>query len=192
MTSVFPWRLSPARRLAPAWPLVCCMAAVLLLGGCEGTTSGKVESGERDTGPVFGERKKESIFGEGGLTLFGGDKKNRHEEDGGGGIGVNSFLWRATLDTVSFLPMSSADPFGGVVITDWYSPAASPSERLKLNIYILSRALRADGVRVAVFRQVQDSTGTWRDAQVPEQVGVDVEDAILTKARQLRNETLLQ
>lgn len=133
----------------------------------------------------------DSVFGSGGIS-FGGASgtPSAAEGEGGGGIGVNGFLWRASLDTVSFMPVNSADPFGGVIITDWYSPPESPDERFKLNVYILGRALRADGVRVAVFRQVADARGGWRDAPLADETGGQIEDAILTKARQLRFEVL--
>src|SRR6202042_623840 len=98
----------------------------------------------------------------------------------GAGIGVNGFLWRATLDTVSFMPISSADPFGGVIITDWYSSPDTPNERTRLNIYIRDRDLRADGVRVSVFRQVKSGSG-WADAQVSPATASSLENAILTK-----------
>ena len=110
----------------------------------------------------------------------------RRRRPAGGGIGVNAYLWRATLDTLSFMPLSSADPFGGVVITDWYTPPASPDERFKATAYILERTLRADGVRVAVFRQVAADGAGWRDAEVGETLGTDLENTILTRARQLR------
>ena len=77
-------------------------------------------------------------------------------------LGVNTYLWRATLDTLSTLPLVSADPFGGVIITDWYTPQQTPNERLKVTVYILDRALRADGLRVSVFRQIHDDKG-WTD-----------------------------
>lgn len=108
----------------------------------------------------------------------------------GAGIGVNSYLWKASLDTIAFMPLSSADPFGGVIITDWYTPDGASYERFKMNVFILVRALRADGIRVSVFRQVLDSSGAWRDAPVPVQTASRIEDAILTRARQLRSETL--
>ena len=108
----------------------------------------------------------------------------------GRSIGVNSFLWRASLDTISFMPLGSADPFGGVIITDWYSANEAPNERFKLNIYILGRALRADGVRVAVFRQVLSAQGGWRDVTIEDETATKIEDSILTRARQLRNEIL--
>lgn len=133
---------------------------------------------------------RDSIFGEGGAIFGNGADKNANG-DNGGGIGVNSFLWRATLDTVSFMPVSSADPFGGVIITDWYAMPDVPQERFKMNVYILGRTLRADGVRVAVFRQVQDGS-TWTDAPVPDATNTRIEDAILTRARQLRFDTLQQ
>ncbi len=129
---------------------------------------------------------QETIFGEGGLAnLFG------TETDQGAGIGVNSFLWRASLETISFMPVSTADAFGGLIITDWYSPPESPRERFKLNVYILDRTLRADGVRVSVFRQVRDRTGNWADATTPRETATKIEDSILTKARMLRHQTLI-
>jgi hypothetical protein len=121
---------------------------------------------------------------EGGFSLFGGDKKD--EQGGGSPIGVNSFLWRATLDTLSFMPIASADPFGGVVITDWYEDPKTPGERFKVNALILDRSLRADGVRIKVFKQKKDVSGQWADAPVEDNVHRDVEDTILTRARQLR------
>jgi hypothetical protein len=121
-------------------------------------------------------------------TLFGSSKGDKGNGGGGGapGVGVNSFLWRATLDTVSFMPLASADPFGGVIITDWYSPAETPNERFKVNIFILNRELRADGVRATVFRQRRDLAGQWAEAPVEQQTGIDLENAILTRARQMR------
>ena len=101
-------------------------------------------------------------------------------------LGVNSYLWHATLDTLSFIPLASADPFGGVVITDWYSAPQAPNERMKVTVYILDRNLRADGLKVAVFRQTRDASGTWADAQVAGDTSTKLEDAILTRARELR------
>ena len=88
------------------------------------------------------------------------------------------------------MPVDSADPFGGVIITDWYSASEAPDERFKLNIYILGRALRADGVRVAVFRQELSKQGGWRDVAMKDDAATKIEDSILTRARQLRNEIL--
>ena len=118
-------------------------------------------------------------------TLFntGGDKS---AGGGAAGVGVNSFLWRASLDTVSFMPLVSADPFGGVIITDWYSPPDTPDERFKVNVFILGRDLRADGVRTSVFHQRKDPVGQWAEAAVDANTATDLENAILTRARQIR------
>ena len=102
------------------------------------------------------------------------------------GIGVNSFLWRASLDTISFMPLSEVDPFGGVIITDWYANPEIQNERFKLTVYILDTRLRADALAVSVFRQVRDDQGSWADAQTNPQTAVEIENAILTRARQLR------
>ena len=106
-------------------------------------------------------------------------------ESGQRTLGVNSYLWHATLDTLSFLPLQSADPFGGVIITDWYTAPQASSERLKVTVYILDRRLRADGIKVAVFRQTKSAEG-WADAQVNPETATKLTDAILTRARELR------
>jgi len=127
--------------------------------------------------------KPDSVFGKGGLNIFG-NKKDR-ADDGSTGIGVNSFLWRAALDTVSFMPLASADPFGGVIITDWYIDPATPNERYKVNVFILDRQLVSSGVQVKVFREMK-SGSNWKTSTVADDTARKLEDAILTRARQLR------
>ena len=106
-------------------------------------------------------------------------------------LGVNSYLWHASLDTLSFLPLVSADPFGGVIISEWYVAPTSPDERLKVTVYIMDRALRADGLKVVVFRQTRNGTA-WQDAQPSPDTAHKLEDSILTRARELRLATLGQ
>ena len=101
-------------------------------------------------------------------------------------IGVNGYLWRATLDVLSFMPLASADPWGGTVITDWYANPEKPDERFKATVYILDTRLRADGLKVTVFKQVRDAGGQWADSATSDQTEADFENAILTRARQLR------
>jgi uncharacterized protein DUF3576 len=101
-------------------------------------------------------------------------------------IGVNSYLWRATLDTLAFMPLASADPYGGVIITDWYVNPEKPDERFKCTVYILDTRLRGDALKVTVFKEVANGAGGWVNSQAADQTAVDIENAILTKARQLR------
>ncbi len=101
-------------------------------------------------------------------------------------IGVNSYLWRATLDTLAFMPLASADPYGGVVITDWYINPEKPDERFKCTVYILDTRLRGDALKVTVFKEVSNGSGGWTPSQAADQTSVDIENAILTRARQLR------
>lgn len=100
-------------------------------------------------------------------------------------IGINSYLWRAALDTVSFMPLLQTDSNGGVIVTDWYVNPRSPNERMKLTVSILDQDLRADALRVAASRQVLNS-GQWVDAPVTAATVQKLEDIILTKARDLR------
>lgn len=170
------------------------VAAVLAAGtaGCADDSSqyerSSGPSGDRSRNDVrqgLGGRTQEqgSLFGPGGL--FG--SKQQKKDDTGTGVAVNAYLWRASLDTINFIPLVSADPFGGVIITDWYTPAETPNERMKVQVTILDRELRADGVRVAVFKQqTAPRGGNWVDAQVDPRTNIDIENAILTRARQLR------
>lgn len=100
-------------------------------------------------------------------------------------VGVNAYLWRGALDTLAFMPLASADPFGGVIITDWYQPPSTPGERFKATAYILGRQLRTDGVRVAIFRQVSQG-GQWVDAAVNPNTTSEIENKVLLRARELR------
>ena len=167
--------------------LLC--TAVAALASCSGQTTMPEftvfhprEQRQRDRAGTF--------TGQDGITIFGTGNKTAAAEQGagagGGGIGVNAYLWRGALETINFIPLASADPFGGLIITDWYQPASTPDERVKVHVLILDRTLRADGVRVSVFRQVRDSRGEWVSEPVDPKTVAELEDKILTKARELR------
>ena len=126
-----------------------------------------------------------TIHGQEGILAFGTGDKDQTDGAVYGGIGVNAYLWRASLETIDFMPLAQADPFGGVIITDWYTAPEKADERFKVNIFILDKQLRSDGVKVKVFRQVQKG-GKWIDSTVADNTGPQMEDAILTRARQLR------
>jgi len=100
-------------------------------------------------------------------------------------IGVNSYLWRATLETLSFMPLTQADSSGGVIVTDWYANPSNPNERVKVSVSILDQDLRADALRVAASREVLQN-GTWVAAPVQAATVQKLEDVILTKARDIR------
>ena len=165
------------------------LAGVLLLAlagaGCE--NAGPVEPPPDTYDPRWrgAQQADGGIFGS-SVTLFGGEE----EAAGAVGIGVNAFLWRATLDTISFMPLLSADPFGGVIITDWYAPPETPDERFKMTVYILTRALRSDGVQVTVFRQERGADGAWEDRATNPGTAISLEDKILDRARQIRTASL--
>ena len=164
---------------------VLSLAGAVALSACGLITSEGSYKNQR-VDPVDQPLPNGSILGgEGGLDILGGKKPT----DQGGGIGVNSFLWRASLDTLSFMPLASADPFGGVIITEWYSPPDAPQERFKLNVFILDRLLRSDSLRAAVFHQRHSPNGDWVDVPTEPKTATDLENSILTRARQLRVST---
>ena len=104
-------------------------------------------------------------------------------------IGVNSYLWRAALDAVSFAPLLQADSNGGVIVTDWYANPSNPGERIKMTITILDSDLRADALRVAASRQINQA-GSWVDAPIQAATVQKLEDIILTNARELRRQAV--
>ena len=104
-------------------------------------------------------------------------------------IGVNSYLWRASLEAVAFAPLLQADSAGGVIVTDWYANPQNPNERVKMTVSILDTDLRADALRVAASRQVNQG-GSWVDAPVQAATVQKLEDIILTKARELRRQAI--
>jgi hypothetical protein len=179
--------LFSVRLLAAAFP------AVLALAACSSNKP-------NPTPPEFaglgsgsaGDPTVERLGGEDSGVIFGiGKNGGQGQGQGGGGVGtglgVNAFLWRGALDTIAFMPLSSADPFGGVIITDWYSPPGTTGERFKATIYILSRDLRSDGVRVNLFRQVLQN-GQWVDTTVAESTVADIENKVLARARRMREQ----
>lgn len=167
-------------------------AVCVALAGC-----GSMPRGENPEFTVYDPKDQRirdrygTITGNDGITLFStsGSKRaglgGEEEGAGSGGIGVNAYLWRGSLETLDFIPLASADPFGGLIITDWYQPANMPNERLKVHVLILDRALRADAVKVSVFRQERQGQA-WVDSTVDPNTARGIEDRILTRARQLR------
>ena len=155
--------------------------AMILLSGCGGLDierSQPLEDSEEkpwETGRFLGN----NLFN---FTL------NRDEEETptvAAVDGVNGYLWRASLDTVSFLPITSADPLSGLIITDWYTLPEAPQERFRLNIHIRGQTLRSNGLKVSMFRQVK-TEDQWSDAPSATEAAREIEETILTTARDLR------
>ncbi len=157
------------------------IAAILLFVGCSGI---ETDPNTEYPDPLRRRKIKGKLFGEGGLTLF--DTTADRDATATPSIGVNLFLWRATLDTISFMPVKNADPFGGTVLTEWYSPPETPNERFKLNIYILDQDLQTSSLRVSAFKEQKDASGLWTSSNSVATLQTDIENAILTRARQLK------
>ncbi len=172
--------LSATSNSMTKWILIATTA--IFLSGCD-----ILGEGVQDT-PLIGEHEREArrgkLTGADGWNLLGsGDD----DKESGARLGVNSYLWRATLDTLAFMPFSAADPFGGTVLTDWYEDPDSQGERFKVNALILDSALRADAIKLTLFKQAVDSeTGGWRDIKVSPELSRKLENTILTRARELR------
>ena len=166
------------------------LSAAICLAGCGGDVKpNPTDPGYQGyQGPKGGTLPGGSILGDSALVFGNAKGKAGADGAGGGALGVNAYLWRGALDTLSFMPLASADPFGGVIITDWYTPASANGERFKATAYILGRELRSDGVRVAIFRQVLQN-GQWVDSPVsPVTVG-EIENKVLSRARELREQS---
>jgi hypothetical protein len=163
-----------------------------ILGGCGGDVQ-QPDWTPYDPRDQARRERYGTITGTDGITLFGTGRRGTDQASaqggggaGGAGIGVNAYLWRASLETLDFIPLVSADPFGGLIITDWYQPAEAPDERFKIQVLIRDVALRADAVRVSVLRLRRDPRAGWMDVPADPRTATELEDKILTRARQIR------
>lgn len=163
-------------KIAVSTGIAACLLALTACGNSQPTTA--TVNNYQTQGLPSGQSASESRP----LIVVGGGKSGGSS---GTGIQVNAYLWRATLDTLSFMPLVSADPFGGVIITDWYSPPATPDERFKANAYILSQQMTANAIQVSLFHQVLQN-GQWVDAAVDPNTVSGLEDRILSRAADLR------
>ncbi|MDH3661824.1 MAG: DUF3576 domain-containing protein [Alphaproteobacteria bacterium] len=175
---------------------ICVVLGAAVLSACDGL---EVEEAE----PYVTEQR-DRIRQQSG-TFHGNDKgiviysdKDKAGERGGEGPAVNGqgsaesasgvanpYLWQASLESLDFMPLAQADSRGGVIISDWYAPPETPDERFKVTVYIRDQALRADALKVAVFRQTKGKGG-WVDAEVDKNTASGLEDNILKRARELR------
>ncbi len=161
-----------------------CLLPVLSALTIVACADDKVETNFPKGAEIERKESRGKLTGEAGLNLFGGGAEEEAAKNASP-LGVNGFLWRATLDTLAFMPLVSADPFGGTIITDWYEDPKTPGERYKVNALILDKSLRADGVKLTVFKQKWQNNA-WRDQPVDTRLGRKLEDTVLTRARQLR------
>jgi hypothetical protein len=174
--------------------LVAMAAAVVLVSACDGGNYAQDKDSAPKSGPSreFDPNSDDTIFGAGGVSvgnLSGGSVSGIL----GGGAGdqkarlpVNKYLWQGALDTLSFLPLASTDPFTGVIATEWGSTPEAPGERFKVTAYILNPGLSAASLKVAVFRELRTDAGLWTPAPVSADTARQLEDAILVRARQIR------
>lgn len=160
--------------------ILLAITSILIISACSA-----IDSKAPSTNSVEEQRREDrgKLTGDEGISFGGGKRKD--DASSASPLGVNSYLWRATLDTLSFMPLASADPFGGVIITDWYEEKEL-SQRYKINALILDKTLRADGIKITLFKQSLDKTGKWRDIKSDPADARKIEDTILTRARELK------
>lgn len=161
------------------------LAVALCAGALVACAGAKVEAPE--VNPTDMPKGPGLFSGESGNILESFQKRGENAETGGN-IGVNIYLWRAALESVAFMPITQADSNGGVITTDWYSNPAQPNERVRANVLILGKTLRADALKVSLFRQVK-ADGMWKDEAVSPATITALEDTILTKARAIKVQT---
>ncbi|MEM6667362.1 MAG: DUF3576 domain-containing protein, partial [Pseudomonadota bacterium] len=163
--------------------------ATFAVSACDGNYAAK-EDPRGPTGPVRNPNQvgADGVFGPEGATagrILDGTILGKSSEDGSS-LPVNRYMWQAALDTLDFMPLASTDPFTGVIATDWSTPPSAPGERVKVTVYIVTPDLAASALKVAVFREARTETGQWLPAAVNPNTPRQLEDAILTRARQIK------
>lgn len=159
--------------------------SIFFISGCSQDYSAK----EGQEAPIGRDDARKSgygkLFGD-DILIFGAQKK--YDPSLGGAAIVNPVLWQAALDVVSFMPLASSDAAGGVIVTDWYSAPDKTNERIKVTINITDRVLRADAIKVNIHKQVKGRGGDWVTATADHRAALEMEDLILSKARQIKVE----
>lgn len=171
--------------------IIIAIITTLIITSCSSEDEKFEKLGRKDNDielkyPVNNKDKRRAERGRillGGASILGGGADTDTPRDVKGG--VNAYLWQASLEVLSFMPLTSADAVGGVIVTDWYEDSASKGEKIKANVFINSQDLRASGVSVKLFRQVY-SGGRWVNAKTNKETETKLEDKILTRARELR------
>lgn len=174
------------RRPTAALTLALSLSLGLSLAACSSWKDIKTEA--PDTNPTDMPKGPGLFSGESG-NILEGLKTSKTSAETGGSIGVNIYLWRASLESIAFMPITQADSAGGVIVTDWYSQPEVPTERVRANVLILGKTLRADALKVTLFKQ-QRKGDAWVDMPVAQATTTGLEDAILTKARAIKVQTL--
>ena len=155
---------------------IIAFSILVLLSSCSGTPltppaepkgPGSIFTGKDEQGIKLGEL----LGGSGNKTV---------------GLPINAILWRASLDIVSPLPIDDVDAFGGSIVSEWYAVPETPNQRIKLSIFVLSKELRSDGIRVVVNTQNRISNDDWVDGGIDEELSRKLEELILTRAREIR------
>jgi len=157
--------------------ILISVIVVFFLSACSGTppTQTKPEGpGSFLTGKAEQGIKLGDIFNPGG---------------NGAGLPINALLWRASLDILSTIPLDDIDAFGGTIVTEWYAVPETPQERIKVSVFVLGRELRSDGIRVVVNKQTKQAEG-WLDAGIDDMLSRQLEELILTRAREIRGQTI--
>lgn len=167
--------------------LLACGLCAGLVAGCGDNLAAAPEDAvntDDDSSRLRNRARETSLFGPDSdlLAAIAGDT----EEESGGSLPVNRYIWQASLETLDFLPMSSTDPFTGVIVTDWGATPDAPNERFKVTAYLRGPQLAASSLKVAVFRETRSGEGVWIPAVVSPETPRQIEDAILTRARQIR------
>ena len=165
--------------------LSCCI--IFCIFGCSGEIPEPLPTEERAVARDREERERRGEDSESNLLgdligNIGGSSGNFQ----GPSIGVNAHLWKASLDTLSFMPLASADPFGGIIITEWYASSDSPNEKFKIIVYITGMQLKVDALKIKVFKKIKNETGDWLDQPANLELSVKIENSVLTKAREYK------
>jgi hypothetical protein len=167
------------------------LLALLVAAGCEGNYAPDEDyvPPAPNAGRERGRDPSDTLFGEEGLTLnrlTSGELFDLGEDARDGNMPVNRYLWQGALDTLDFMPLASTDPFTGVIATEWATTPENPRERFKVTAYVTSHELEASSLRVAVFREALTEDGLWVPRPVSAETVTRLEDAILTRSRQIR------
>ena len=136
----------------------------------------------RKVSPNADDRVKKNIEEGKGFRLMGGKKGGTFD------FASSNYLWRATLDTIDFMPLVSANYSGGIVITDWYSENNNKNESIKISVRFLSNEIRSDALDIKVFLKECDGSLNCTINQNKGKLSSELMASILRKAARYEKE----
>ena len=161
-----------------------CFVFFLILFFLQSCEALKFKKSDVKNNPINDAEKRQKNINEGkGITL-GTGKKNSGTFD----FATSNEMWRSAIEILDFVPLATADYGGGIIITDWYADDLNSNESIKIMINFLSNEIRADGLKVKIYKKVCNKNLNCNTQLLSSGLNDEIKLAVLKKAAQIKTQ----